>query len=82
MPILANLKGPIAMSRQLMIPAGDTQLYAVDTPVGTLAVFLLNVNSNVFGSSAFVLGAGIAVVIIAAAIAVLRALVAVAGASW
>jgi hypothetical protein len=30
------------MSRQLMIPAADTQLYAVDTPGGTPALLFLS----------------------------------------
>ena len=38
----ANRKGSTAMSRQLMIPAADTQLYAVDTAGGTPAVLFLS----------------------------------------
>jgi len=37
----ANPKGSIAMSRQLMIPAADTRLHAVDAPGGTPALLFL-----------------------------------------
>ena len=37
----ANPKGSIAMSRELMIPAADTRLYAVDDPGGTPAVLFI-----------------------------------------
>jgi pimeloyl-ACP methyl ester carboxylesterase len=38
----ANPKGSIAISRQLMIPAADTRLYAVDAPGGTPALLFLS----------------------------------------
>src|SRR5215212_5428587 len=38
----ANPKGPIAMSRQLMIPAADTQLYAIETPGGAPPLLFLS----------------------------------------
>src|SRR5919109_2653098 len=38
----ANPKGSTAMSRQLMIPAADTRLYAVDAPGGTPALLFLS----------------------------------------
>jgi pimeloyl-ACP methyl ester carboxylesterase len=38
----ANRKGSTAMSRQLMIPTTDTQLYAVDTAGGAPAVLFLS----------------------------------------
>jgi pimeloyl-ACP methyl ester carboxylesterase len=38
----ANPKGSTAMSRELTIPAADTQLYAVDAPGGTPALLFLS----------------------------------------
>jgi pimeloyl-ACP methyl ester carboxylesterase len=38
----ANPKGSTAMSRQLLIPAADTRLYAVDAPGGTPALLFLS----------------------------------------
>ncbi len=38
----ANAKGSIAMSRELMIPAADTRLYALDAPGGTPALLFLS----------------------------------------
>jgi pimeloyl-ACP methyl ester carboxylesterase len=38
----AKPKGSTAMSRKLMIPTADTQLYAVDTPGGTPALLFLS----------------------------------------
>jgi pimeloyl-ACP methyl ester carboxylesterase len=42
LPMHANPKGSTAMSPQLMVPAGDTQLYAVDDPGGAPALLFLS----------------------------------------